>query len=108
MFLFLDRVGARTIGLPGVHDRARQRLVQGIGDLAMDQHNRTVAAFGQVGTQFLDGRVVQVERPQVRSLRRAAAGVQHVDQRGKAQNVGKQNEFMPLGRGDLPAIVKEV
>jgi hypothetical protein len=107
LLLLLDRVGARAVGLPCVDHGAGQRIVQRIRHLAVDEDRDPLPVIGEVRAERLARGVVEVEGPEVRSLRRAALGVDHVDQRRETEHVAQQDEFVPLGRGDLPAIIEE-
>lgn len=49
----------------------------------------------------------QTKRTEVAALGRAAARVDHVDQRRPSEHVGEKDELLPLRRGDLAAVVEE-
>ena len=76
--------GALAVPDAAAHD---QRLA----DLALPQ----VAAIGQLG------RALDHERTQHRRLRARGCGIDHVDQRGDAQQVGKQDVFVALVVGEF-------
>jgi len=62
---------------------------------------------GEIGAELLRRGVLEIEGAEIAALGGPAARVDHVDQRREAEHVGQEDEFLPLRRRDLPAIVEE-